>query len=462
MPYLYIISKALNLQTILTYYGLICLFSLPVSLAATVFIYKKRPATLHKIDAAVDRLFGDKPKEAPVQPQNPENEAQPEEKLTMEEQNEKYGIPTLMLTVGDRYKCVMSTKNRKDIGGTDFSWTVSDRFVGDIKDMQGIFTAKHVGEAYIESAVGRKQIYYVVVNPVHKDWGAADAVNAVIGTEDISNIKVQNIKSRILDLNIDKRFIVYQADGGMLSYEYGKDDAVRRALFTLHDCKDTRLLIADRILEYMSPLKKEQDPEKGPCYWYHKNDIDNGDFVDYVAFMKLSASGKLYFGIGECWRYGCTEDEILGNSLMVDRSFKNLIAPEDYPAAVGQNLNDEPTQEEKDGRMEMDKANNAGKADPQQETSGAPSQETPASEPEDEDRNETETTTNEEESPEDTTPQEDGEEDFEDVNQDDGFADETPEVNDASDDPMKGFENLDGTEMEHEDGRLSDIGQDEN
>ena len=74
--------------------------------------------------------------------------------------------------------------------------------------------------------------------------------------------------------------------------------------------------------------------------------------------MRKSFSGKLLLGIGECWRYGASEDEIALNALMTDRSFAALLSTEDIPERIGETLNDEPTKEEIDGRAELEAANN--------------------------------------------------------------------------------------------------------
>ena len=400
---IYTLLSALNfdLKTIATYYGIICLFCLPISLAAIIFIYRKRPDIVKSMDAAVDKLFGDKPeqKAKPAKPENspePKNEsenekAQPEPSKDAKEEIEEYGIPTLILFVGDRYKCVMSNKNRKDIGGTDFRWAVEDGFVGEILEPGGIFDAKHVGETYIKSLIADVSIYHAEVKPIHKDWFAATVMMDILKAEDINNIKVRNIKETISNLETERRILEYQIDGYSLSYEYSRDDAVRRALYILPDKEETRKGISEKIAEYMEPVKLTDESIKDVSYWYHETIEGKDEYVDFIAFMKRSSTGKLYFGIGESWRYDATVDEIIGNHLMIIRSFKELIDPADYPASVGSQLKTEPTKEQAAGREEIEKANNAGKdtdVDNQDNIKAEQPSEDPANQSEDDASNE--------------------------------------------------------------------------
>ncbi len=360
-----LLALELDLKTIATYYGLICMFCLPISLVAIVFIYRSRPDIVKSLDTAVDKLFGDQPAKPndETEPAKEEETATPQAEPAKDtkEEIEDYGIPVLVLYVGDRYKCVMSNKNRKDVGGTDFRWAVEDAFIGNMTETGGIFIAKHVGETYIKSLAADIPIYLVEVKPVHTDWFATLLMKDVLEAEDISNIKVRNIEKKIVNLETERKIIEYQMDGYSLSYEYGKDDAVRRALCVLPDNQETRNGIAEKITEFMEPVNIQVKDAVGASYWYHETVEGKDGFVDFVAFMKASVSGRLYFGIGECWRYGSTVDEIIGNHLMIIRSFRALIDKKDYPASVGTGLKAEPTEEEAAGRKEIEAANNAGK-----------------------------------------------------------------------------------------------------
>lgn len=349
-------ALAVEFQAIIKYYGMLCLFCLPVSLAAIIFIYRTRPEIIKKMDAAVDRLFGDEPEMKPKAKQNPPPATTMKD---AEENAEEYGIPLLTLFVGDKYKCVMSAKNRKDIGGTNFAWAVSDPFVGQIKGLGGIFTALHAGTACIESEVGRKPIYFVNVKPRNTDWFAAQVISDVIDGVDIESIKVRNIKDKIIDLDNLEQTIDYKLPQGALSYEYGRDGAIRRALFGLQDSPENREDISAKIAEYMSPVESDTITSTGAQFWLHKNYAED-EYVDFLAFMMKARSGKLYFGIGECWRYGASEDEVAENPLMAIRSFRKLLEAADCPAAIGADLSDEPSKEEIAGRQEIQEANNAG------------------------------------------------------------------------------------------------------
>lgn len=352
---LFALKVNLDFATIAGYYGMMCLFCLPVSLAAMVYIYRKKPEIVDKFNRGVDNLFSDK--EAKTgDPQKEENQSRPYDKMSTEERNEVDGIPNLCLFVGDRYKCVMTEKDRKDIGGTDMSWHLTNAFIGDIKN--GIFSARKAGKAYIESNAIRKPIYYVTVEPVGKDWRFKDIVNDVLESNDIANVKVRNVALKIDNLLPEKGLLVYGFPDGKISYESRPDGSVRRALYETIDNEDTRKSFSEGILEYMEPIQTNREDNTDRKYWFHKGDEDAGACVDYIAFMRKSFSGKLLLGIGECWRYGASEDEIALNALMTDRSFVALLSPEDVPERIGDTLNAEPTDEEINGRAELEAANN--------------------------------------------------------------------------------------------------------
>lgn len=351
---LFALKVNLDFATIAGYYGMMCLVCLPVSLATMVYIYRKKPEIVDKFNRGVDNLFNDK--EAKTgDPQKEENQARPYDKMSTEERNEVDGIPNLCLFVGDRYKCVMTEKDRKDIGGTDMSWHLTNAFIGDIKN--GIFSARKAGKAYIESNAIRKAIYYVTVKPVGKDWRFKDIVNDVLESNDIANVKVRNATLKIDNLLPEKGLLVYDFPDGKISYESRPDGSVRRALYETIDNEDTRKSFSEGILEYMEPIQTKQENNPDRKYWFHKGDEDAGACVDYIAFMRKSFSGKLLLGIGECWRYGASEDEIALNALMTDRSFAALLSPEDIPERIGDTLNAEPTDEEINGRAEIEAAN---------------------------------------------------------------------------------------------------------
>ena len=433
-------AEALSFQTIITYYGLICLFCLPISLIVMILVYKKQPAVVKKLNTAVDKVFGDDKQEVKNAAESNDKSEQAvekplEDKTSDAENNEDYGLPVLSLFIGDKYKCVMSEKNRKDIGGTNFSWTVADKFIGSIEEMSGIFTAEHVGETYVESAVSNLPIYMVKVNPSRADWTMAATINDVVNFEDIVNVKVRMITSKIVEINEEERTIQYTVPNGNLLYEYGKDDAVRRALYIILDAEETRKDIVEGIEEYFMPVKDPQGAAVDDKYWIHKTYVDGSEAVDFVAFMKKGKSGFLYFGISECWRYGSSEGEVAGNTLMVDRSFKKLIAEEDYPASIGKDLKAEMTAEEADGRKEIEEANAAGKQLPVENNDSSDNENT--SGPDD--------TENASEEPEEaaiTTPSENEEQDIEmDTHFNDGGEDnvdfiEQPELDSEFSDPM--------------------------
>lgn len=364
-------AGGLSLQKILEFYGMLCLFCLPLSLLVIIFIYRRYPDVVGRMNDTVDKVLGGSAQPDSAADAKPtEPAASDNHDKTQEEENEEYGTPTLHLFVGDKYKCVMSAKNRRDIGGTNFGWAIEDPFVGEIKNRNGIFVAKHAGNTCVESEVGRKPIYFVHVMPVHKDWFAAPVMKDVTSAVDINDIKVRNIKEKITKLDTDARVIEYKLDKFTASYEYGRDGAVKRAALLMPDSPEIRTEIGEKIQEYMSAAEGELIKTTGVSIWIHKSVSGDDEFVDYVAFMMKAAAGGLYLGVGECWRYGATEDEIAGNPLMVVRSFRNVIHPEDYPGTVGADLNEGPTKEESDGRKEMEAANNAGKKANDEATSG--------------------------------------------------------------------------------------------
>lgn len=355
------VFEHLDLDAVLRYYGLLCMFCLPVSLAVLIFIYRRRPELVQRFNSAVDKMAGD----GRAKPSDPSGDAPAAEKpvLSTEEENDLDGIPNLVLHIGDRYRCMMSAKNRQDVGGTNFALRSANDFVGRVSGSKNIFTALKAGETYIESEAGSKPIYYAVVRPTDEEWPVKDALKDVFTACDIANVKVRRIKEKILSLDTEHRILEYEVPGGTLKYEYAKDDSVRRILYVLKESSVDREDMEKKIREYM-----EQVPYSGPAdgktrYWYHQNGYDEGGFVDFVAMMKSGGDGRVYLAVGECWRYGASVEEIAENPLMTDRSFGGLLPAELLPAKVGNDLCEEMTEEEKNGREEMERANRAGRAD---------------------------------------------------------------------------------------------------
>lgn len=328
-----------DIKTILVYYAIGCLVLLPFYIIFIIYLCKKRPEVIQKLNARLDRMLGIEPqqKAEEIKDENQKGDSAEPTKpsKTIEEENDEMGVSTMMLKVGDTYKCYVSESDQKHISGSRFTWKNTDEFVGKIDEMTGRFEALKVGQSFIECA--DKRIYYVIVKPNAQDWFAEKLLRLVLDNMDIVNITANFISKKILDLNEDSRIISYEGwEPGMKSvtFEYNKRKETVRFLLALANNQPTFDSICSNIAEYMNPIDFEKNSKVTTKYWVHKSGEGDDSSVDYVAFLKLGSDGLLYFGVGECWRIGADEIEIQSNPDMVDRSFKNILPSAEVPKAV--------------------------------------------------------------------------------------------------------------------------------
>lgn len=337
------ISKALSeisIESIIRFYGLLCLATLPVSLMALIFIYKKRPNIVSGFDKAVDKLVdGKKSSDKPAEEQKKDIEQPVARNLTIEEENEEAGCANMNLQVGDKYKCYLSLVNVNNVRGGDHTWRTDNPFVGKIDERTGVFEACKVGSTYINCGGEKIDIYYAVVNPNDTTWFGYYPINDVLTKTCIANVKVRELSKKILDIREDRHLLKYNWDPGILTYQTNKKDEIIRIMFRLPEKAELVTTICEKMSEYMDLLDTENKEADGH-FWIHicgKNE-DFPESVDYTAFLRKSKKGDYYFGIGECWRMGATETEIMNNTEMIVRSFKDLMDSQDVPTTVGKKL----------------------------------------------------------------------------------------------------------------------------
>lgn len=335
--------KGFDITTILLYYAIGCLILLPFYVLFIIYLCKKKPQYIQKLNARLDKILGietaEVKKEVKPDAEKKETESKDEtpekESKSIEEINEEMNVSNMVLRVADTYKCNITEWDRQYIEGNNYTWKSTDKFIASVDEMTGKLEAKKVGECFIEC--GGATFYFAKVLPTNPDWFAAKILRIVLGNMDKSNITANFISEKILDLNEESRIISYKGwleNMEKFSFEYNKRNEVIRALIVLKNAESTVNDICKNLGEYMSPVEFEKNSKITTKYWVHKSNNEGIESVDYNAFLKVGTNGDLYFGIGECWRIGADDQEIVTNPEMIDRSFKALLPASEVPAQL--------------------------------------------------------------------------------------------------------------------------------
>ncbi len=346
----------ISLSEIAKWYGLMCLALMPLSLFVMVWIQRKHPSMVKRLDAAVDRLVDGKAGKDAAKAKNkdvPAEQNTQQKTMSIEESNELCGIANMELLVGDKYQCGLTEKNASDLGG-GMSWGTTNPFVGNINESKGVFMACKAGKTYIKCGPNEVRIYYVDIKPQHKDWFGYLPMRDLLERESMATIKVREIRRRIRDIDDGRATLTYEWPAGTLSYQADKEGRVSRFMFRLPKDTDTTF-IKERMTEYMELLP---DDGSGRTYWFHKEpDGEDGPLsIDAAAFMMRSADGGIYFGAGVYWRSGAQEYDLQNNAEVMVRTFRDIMDPRDVPRTAGARLTVEYTDEEKKAMRRREQA----------------------------------------------------------------------------------------------------------
>lgn len=378
----------LDIKTILVYYAIGCLILLPFYAIFIIYLCKKKPHYIKRLNNRIDMVLGIESQEEKKDDKEQElTEESEEESKSIEEQNEEMNISNLFLKVGDTYKCNITEWDINQISGSRYIWGSTDEFVAPIDAMTGMLQAEKIGECFIEC--GEKRIYYVKVLPNDTDWFGNRILELVLGNMDKENLAVSFIKNRITVYDESSRTIGYEVFGSpsmVMLFEYNKKNEIVRVVIKTKHSQAEEDDIVKHIGEYMSPVKLDRSQKTETKYWNHYTNNSGIKTIDYNAFLKKGKDGYLYFGIGECWRIGADENEIASNPEMIERSFKNLLPSSEIPEQVkttakvpkpSRSRKASKPEEEKDERPTVPEKNDAEEQDEEATENASESEETP-------------------------------------------------------------------------------------
>ncbi len=331
-------AVSVSLSGILKAYGLMCLVMLPAALAIMIYAFVRRPEWFRRYDEAMDRLLGGQPRQEETEKKDTQDIHEDAEQAgktpqkTAEQENTEFGIPNMVLHVGDRYQCYLSDRNRADVGSMR-TWSTDNPFAGKIHQMKGLFEACRAGRCYIECGEAKVRIYYVDIRPNDTLWFGYNALQDLFNGTIPADIKTREITRQIDAEKTCGDILSYRTAEGSLTYTFD-DGRTASFLFRMEDSRENRQAVESRMQEYMEQLKFNES--SGGSYWIHRSSLEDDypDSVDYVAFMKRSAKGGLYFGAGRCWRPGASKEEIEDNTDMLVRSFADMMDEQDVPQAL--------------------------------------------------------------------------------------------------------------------------------
>jgi hypothetical protein len=342
----------LNIHEILEYYAICCLAFFPVSLGIVIYIYKKTNFFI-KMDEYIDRRLGFKDKSEGLEEKKEERlleakaekkkEENKEDEFNEWEENEKNGTPCLRLKVGDIYKCILSKSEANEVGAT-MTWSLEKKFIGEIKEIGGLFEARRVGSSLV--ICKNKPYYFIEVISRNEKWFASETIKDIVSGNPTDMIKNRLLGKQLLDTNFSKRTFSYQdpfKEVKSLICQGDEEGNLVRAVFIMNNTEGLKNSIKKEMTERMIPIKELQEDK---TYWVHEYTYMRDQCVDFVALMKESHNGDLLLCIGKTWRIAGMRDEIETNLEMTDRSFVDCLDTEDIPDMVGIDLKEK--EKEKD------------------------------------------------------------------------------------------------------------------
>lgn len=328
------------IENILKWYALICIFCTPFSVMVLLYMIKKQPKTVERINNAIDRFLDGNPVKEDNAVQTNQDAPDTMSTKSVEEQNEDIGIANLNLLLGDSYRCYLTPENIQNIGVSNLNdWKSSNRFVADFTDQNNdsvIHTMK-AGKAIIYS--GNIEIYHITVRP-RLNGIIQKFMYCVLEQKHYSNLKPINKNKKILRESQAKRMITFDKnwDCPKMTFGWNNKGVVNRLLVEV-ECKNKSFI--DETLQSFEEHFQKMDLGNAfsdVTYWYHGAPADieyeqayiDAKFqtVDFVAMVKKDGKGTCYIGITSIWRQGADVYEVYNNPQMTDRCFEGMIPDE--------------------------------------------------------------------------------------------------------------------------------------
>ena len=329
----------MDFARILQYYALICLANVPVQ--AGLFAYLNRKTKhIQKLNAWIDHVLGLSPVQEETDNKNSvkeegsieEKQVKPAE-LPASVNNDKVGIATLRLRIGDIYYCRLSSAHRES-KRYDLAWYSKNEFVGKIDD-NAVFEARKTGTAIVgcqRIGVGYdtgSDMYEINVIPTNKSWFAEPMLKALENKTKRDILMSSMVGVRIISDDTEKNIVTYEGDQEYRSMKIQFNDygEIERVLYELRtDCPT----LADEMKERFEPVRLSGE---GLTAWARCFADESKEEILQFAILRKYEDGKIYFGMSQFWREFGEYEEFELNIALAEKTFADLL-PDRKPAKV--------------------------------------------------------------------------------------------------------------------------------
>ena len=325
-------AAGISVKEILEYYAILCLILMPATIYVLIYLNKKTKA-IQKLNSFLDKFLGLENTEKVSQ--KIEEDTQKKELETQADADEKSGITSFNILVGDKYFCrVNSTDSTLQMRG--ISWSTENDFVGKINKKEGVFTARKKGKVKIyfnddsDAFSNGVQLYDINVLARKQDWFADNIIDKIYKNALRDEVSALFIDRHIIKENKRNNIVIYEGknrDEKKIHIQYNAKGEILRALWEI-DCSDE-----NTIAELNRNLNERFDnvPGEGDISIWIREVIDEKrDEVEIYSFWKKISVNTVFFGIGKTWReYGDVEEFLL-NIGMCEKMFSEIIDTENY------------------------------------------------------------------------------------------------------------------------------------
>ena len=325
------------IKTILEYYAIISLITLPLNIFLFVFLNKKTPL-IENFNQWLDRKLGvppPKPAEPEPKPQD-KNKGEEEKKEEVIKRPEDFHTALFKIPVGDVYHCRTSSVDN-DSRRYTLEWTTDNDFIGTI-DKDGKFTARKAGKVSLfykrKEDISDKghNAYQIEVVPTHREWFGNEFLSALEERTLKEDVISKLMNRSILSEKPQQKSITYAGTGDYseLTVQFNMYSELERVLYVVQKHVNTE----DIVKELDERFEEAKLVGTGIRVWtrrYKKDKDEEIDEVTLYAFLRETLSGQRYLGISQSWREYADINEFLENIKMAEKTFSEIMP--DIPVA---------------------------------------------------------------------------------------------------------------------------------
>lgn len=376
-----------TLETIMRYYVWAVVLMTPFTLLLMIYLYKKTHF-FEAIDSIIDKILKIDPKEKKSNKdasgkEQKKSEKENSSKKKPEEENEndiieklKENLTIINLKVGDSYKCVPNSMEKKRIG-SNRNWKIDNEFIGKIESSTGVFKAEKIGWGIVEC--NDEMLYFIEVLPKISNWEFDDMYRDVISPSDISTIRLRYMRKMFVPTsynlkNFKSVFAQPVIGGRKCTCIFDQTKNVIKCVIELPYSAEMMNTITEGMKERMDLISKQESPEK---FWISLGRDDSSEDVMFIGFLQKKKSSERYlFGIGISWKE-CDKDEVLSNPGMITRFFADCLDKEDLPDSVNTTSETKKETENKSASKNSDKKENPADKSNESSAGNTPSESKP-------------------------------------------------------------------------------------